>query len=147
MLELVFTLKWIWTADAVLPCNLWCLCSLQFIRLISPSCLFIVSSCACLFSYWKVLLYELKFSVIKLRTKTQHAIISLPWQGNATSVTCKEWQGPVHKAVHVISAFNSLEFMEVDLCLLWNTVIYPFFCTYNMRPLLCTKYKWGKGLF
>lgn len=40
------------------------------------------------------------------------------------------------KVVHVISTFNSVRFMEVDLCLLWNIVMYPFFCRYNMGPLV-----------
>lgn len=40
------------------------------------------------------------------------------------------------KVVHVISTFNSVQFMEVDLCLLWNIVMYPFFYRYNMGPLV-----------
>lgn len=40
------------------------------------------------------------------------------------------------KVVHVISTFNSVEFMELDICLLWNIVIYPFFYRYDMGSVL-----------
>lgn len=47
----------------------------------------------------------------------------------------KKWRVQFIKVVHVISTFNSVEFMEMDIYLLWK-VIYSFFYRYNAGPLL-----------